>query len=75
MSLQMVRYYYEQGVFDKAKMCQLVYNNIITAKEFFEITRLTFWVIYQEVKENMRNIDSLLDKKHAGAALSRFDQN
>lgn len=73
MSFQMVRYYYEQGVFDKTKMCQLVYNNIITTKEFFEITRLTFWVVYQEIKGNMKNIDSLLDKKHAGAALSRFD--
>lgn len=63
ISFQMVRYYYEQGVFDKEKMCQLVYNNIITTKEFFEITRLTFWVVYQEVKGNMKNIDSLLKRE------------
>lgn len=46
LDFNLIKYYYEQGIFDKKKMCDLVNKNIITTKEFKEITGLIFWVIY-----------------------------
>ena len=62
IDFNLVKYYYQQGVFDKKKMCELVNNNTITAKEFKEITGLIFWVAYQEVIGNTKNLYAVIER-------------
>ena len=62
LSFNLIKYYYEQGIFDKKKMCDLVNENIIIKKEFKEITGLIFWVIYQEVIGNTENLYAVLER-------------
>ncbi len=62
LDFNLIKYYYEQGIFDKKKMCDLVNKNIITTKEFKEITGLIFWVIYQEVIGNTENLYAVLER-------------
>ena len=45
MSKTLIKYFYENGVFDLKKMKQLVIEKVINEDDFFDITRKVFQVI------------------------------
>lgn len=51
ISLDLIEYYWDLGVFDKLKMCQLVEDNIISTDDFHYITRSHYYVVKEQLKQ------------------------
>lgn len=51
ISLDLIEYYWDLGVFDKSKMCQLVEDNIISTDDFHYITRFHYYAVKEQLKQ------------------------
>ena len=51
ISIDLIEYYWDLGVFDQAKMCQLVEDNIISTEDFHYITRSHYYAIKEKIKK------------------------
>lgn len=51
IDFNLVKYYYQQGVFGKEQMCKLVDNGVITAEQFNKITGLIYQVAYDRINQ------------------------
>ena len=50
MSKTLIEFYYQMGVYDLNKMIQLVKEEQITEKDFFDITRLNYKALVEKKK-------------------------
>lgn len=55
MSIDLIEYYWDYGVYDKEKMCELVEQKLISESDFKYITGL----YYEAIKEQIKNGDAL----------------
>lgn len=51
MGIYLLQYYWDNNIYDKDKMCELVEQKIISEEDFFNITRLRYSVIKKRNKK------------------------
>lgn len=51
MGIYLLQYYWDNNIYDKNKMCELVKQKIISEEDFFNITRLRYNVIKNKNKK------------------------
>ena len=51
MGIYLLQYYWDNKIYDKNKMCELVKQGIISKEDFFNITRLRYDVIKKRNKK------------------------
>lgn len=51
MGIYLLQYYWDNNIYDKDKMCELVEQKIISEEDFFNITRLRYNVIKNKNKK------------------------
>ena len=54
MSLEQIKYKWENGVLSKEQMCELLEQNIIQRSDFFQITRLYYDLVRQNIEEQKK---------------------
>ena len=50
LTLMLIKYYYESGIYNAEKMIDLVEKEKITQKDFFDITRLNYRYMRKKIK-------------------------
>ena len=51
MGIYLLQYYWDNKIYDKNKICELVEQGIISKEDFFNITRLRYDVIKKKNKK------------------------